>query len=395
MNHQFRADLLWLVALSALSTGCGSEGSLASSGSNDWKFEGSARPGAAGGGGARGTQAPPPGGAPGGATVSGGAGSVAGGAAAGSSTAGTSATTGGASPGGMSPGGANPGAKYHQLPNWTEPQASNPNHHGRIYFLGNAHKDENGAECTSCHGQNYEGDAGPACATCHAEWRSSCTFCHGTAGALGGAPPRGIWDETSTASLAVGRHAAHLSAGTSHPAFACTTCHEVPKDNDVDHTLGYSASTDLSTAGHHGDVVLASVVPGMTWNVDATSGAPVSARGGCVGGCHSNGRGGPPAKAAYWAGGTWASGCGNCHAARPTTGHHDHALDEGGTCANCHAGSTTTAYSGEAHLNGQTEYLGTIAGQGMTLTADANCASGVRCNGRCHGNDEGHNNKCW
>ena len=36
-----------------------------------------------------------------------------------------------------------------------------------------------------------------------------------------------------------------------------------------------------------------------------------------------------------------------------------------------------------------------VAGQGMTLTADPSCAGGVRCNGTCHGNNEGHNNQCW
>jgi predicted CxxxxCH...CXXCH cytochrome family protein len=133
----------------------------------------------------------------------------------------------------------------------------------------------------------------------------------------------------------------------------------------------------------------------MAWHVDDTSGTPVSARGSCVGGCHSDGRGGAPVKTPYWAGSSWTNSCGSCHSDRPKTGHHDHALDEGGTCASCHAGSSTNSYSVASHLNGRSDYVGTISGQGMTLTADASCASGVRCNGTCHGNDEGHNNKCW
>ena len=48
-----------------------------------------------------------------------------------------------------------------------------------------------------------------------------------------------------------------------------------------------------------------------------------------------------------------------------------------------------------AHLNGKIDYLGTVSGQGMTLKADSTCANGVRCNGTCHGNNDGHNNKCW
>lgn len=395
----------WIIALAlgvvaSLSLSCGSEGSLASSGSNDWSFDGMNLPGSRGGSSAM------PGSGTGasknGTAANGGSNNAAssGGAGANTPSAPVTGASGSVSTGpgpgtGSAGSGTGTAGRYHQLANWTEPQANNPNHHGRIYFLGNAHKDENGMECSSCHGKNYEGDAGPACATCHSEWRSSCTFCHGTAGLAGGAPPRGIWDETSTASLAVGRHAAHLSAGSSHQAFACATCHQVPQSNDVEHTLSYQASTDLSTPGHHGDVALMGAIPGMVWNVGATSGTPASTRGSCVGGCHSDGRGGPPAKTPSWAGGSWTNSCGNCHSDRPKTGHHDHALGQGGTCANCHAGSTPNAYSADLHLNGKIDYLGTVSGQGMTLTADSRCASGVRCNGTCHGNNEGHNNQCW
>jgi predicted CxxxxCH...CXXCH cytochrome family protein len=382
MKYRYMAMALGLSGFSGLALSCGSEGSLASTGSNDWSFDGSMLPGSAG---------KPPGndGGASGSSSSGG----------GSSAPGTSGSS--AAPGSSGTGQGNAGSSpasgtgYHQLANWVEPQANNPNHHGRAYFLGNAHKDENGAECTSCHGKSYEGDSGPACASCHQEWRSSCTFCHGKEGVLGGAPPRGIWDEAGPESLAVGHHAAHLTAGSSHGALPCTACHQVPGADDVEHTLGYQASMDLSTPGHHGDVDLSGALPGMTWDVGATTGMPVSARGTCVGGCHSDGRGGQPLKVPYWGGGSWSTGCGNCHSARPKTGHHDHALDEGGTCANCHSGSSASQYAIDTHLNGKLEYLGTIQGQGMTLKADPTCASGVRCNGSCHGNDEGHNNRCW
>jgi len=387
---------LGAVAVAGLSTSCGSEGSLASSGSTDWSFDGMNQAGARGGASAKSGS-----GASGSGTANGGGSPSASGGASASTPGGSAVALGGSSNSGAGTGTGTAGSptgttgRYHQLANWAGPEANNPNHHGRVYFLGNAHKDENGLVCSSCHGKSYEGDAGPACASCHSEWRSSCTFCHGTANLLGGAPPRGVWDETSTASLAVGRHSAHLSAGSSHEAFACGTCHQVPQANDVDHTLSYQASNDLSTPGHHGDVVLTSAVPGMVWNVGATSGSPVSTRGSCVGGCHSDGRGGPPAKTPSWAGGSWTNSCANCHSDRPKTGHHDHALGEGGTCANCHAGSSTNQYSAGSHLNGKVDYLGTVSGQGMTLTADASCASGVRCNGTCHGNNEGHDNKCW
>lgn len=394
-----------LLALACISWSCGSEGSLGSSGKmDDFRFDGMggqrlSQPG--GGGASSAVAAASLGGSPGTA----GAGSTspvgAGGntnpvGAAGSANpvgAGGGTVAAGGLPGMPNPPGTT-SSKYHQLANWATTAANNPNHHGRAYFLGNAHKDENGLECSSCHGKNYEGDAGPACTTCHQEWRSSCSFCHGT-GAAQINPPRGIYDETATATLAVGRHAAHLAAGSSHAAFACTTCHAMPAANDVDHTLGYKPSIDLTAPGHHGDVTLANIPAGMAWKVDATTGTPVSSRGSCVGGCHSDGRGGAPLKAPYWAGGTWTNSCANCHASQPKTGYHGHAISNGGTCANCHAGSTTTSYAAATHLDGKVQYLGTVAGQAMTLKADATCANGVRCNGTCHGNNEGHNNQCW
>ena len=414
MKHNQLMSIVRLVAFACLLSSCGSDGSLGSSGMTDWTFDGmggrsQAAAGAGSGATAGGAASPSPGagGLPGGVSGSsgtpvgsGGATSSAPGGAVGTSggatgSAGAAVAASGGAKGVAGGGGSSvPSSNYHQLANWAGDAANNPNHHGRAYFLGNAHKDENGVECTSCHGKNYEGDSGPACATCHSEWRSSCSFCHGSS-AMQVNPPRGIYDETSTATLAVGRHAAHLSAGSSHAAFACTTCHAVPNANDVDHTLGYQASADLSTPGHHGDVTLASTPSGMAWSVAGTSGSPVSARGTCVGGCHSDGRGGAPLKTPYWAGGTWTTGCANCHAAQPNTGHHNHALGQGGTCANCHSGSTATTYAAATHLDGKVEYLGTVSGQGMTLKADSTCASGVRCNGTCHGNNDGHNNQCW
>lgn|GEM_PF-6436456 len=400
MKNTYWISAVRYFALASLLASCGSDGSLGSSGMTDWTFDGMGgrRQSSGAAGAASGSNSGGPAGLTGSAGVangpSGPPGTSAGGPGTSAGGAGTSGTAGG--PTGTAGGNGTPvgSSKYHQLANWAGSASNNPNHHGRVYYLGNAHKDENGLECTSCHGKNYEGDSGPACATCHSEWRSSCSFCHGSS-AMQINPPRGIYDETSIATLAVGRHAAHLSAGTSHAAFACTTCHTVPAANDVDHTLSYQASTDLSMPGHHGDVTLTNTPPGMTWSVGATSGSPVASRGTCVGGCHSDGNGGAPLKTPYWAGATWTSGCANCHASQPKTGHHSHALSNGGTCANCHAGSTTTTYADAAHLNGKIEYLGTVSGQSMTLKADSTCASGLRCNGTCHGNNEGHNNQCW
>lgn len=403
-----RTELIKLVVVLGLALSCGSEGSLASSGSSDWTYEGTG--GTSGSSASSGTSSASGGSATGmsssgssgaqaqGATATGTTGTTGSMVPATSGAGGdTTAGTGGAAAGttGNAGSGATPAASaYHQLANWVSPEAGNPNHHGRVYFLGHAHQDENGIECTSCHGNDYEGGAAPACASCHSDWRSDCSFCHGSSSTTV-EPPGGIYDEMELTTLAVGRHAEHLSSGDSHLAFACSTCHVVPDENDVDHTLSYSPSDDLSMPGHHGDVTFSASAMGMTFNVDATTGSPVSARGTCVGACHSDGLDGQPASTPYWAGGNWNSGCGNCHSSRPNSGRHGHALDEGATCADCHSGATTNRYAADTHFNNEIDYTGTVAGQGMTLTADSSCQSGVRCNGTCHGENEGHNNRCW
>jgi len=312
---------------------------------------------------------------------------------------GASSLGGAGGKGGMSAvGGTNPGiggttattttpaTGYHTLAGWASPSGTT-SHHGTGYFLANGQKDENGMACTSCHGANFEGGSGPACASCHSTWRSTCTFCHGTSGASAPNPPYGVAGENSTSTLGVGRHTAHLTAGSSHLAFACNSCHVVPATNDITHTVHYKMSADLSTPGHHGDITFSGSGAGMTWNVAATTGTPVSARGTCSGSCHSNGRGGAPVKTPYWAGGAWTNGCGNCHATTPTSGHHNHALSNGATCADCHTGATTTSYANANHMNGTRNYNAKVAGQSMTLTASG---TSVRCNGACHGNSDGH-----
>jgi predicted CxxxxCH...CXXCH cytochrome family protein len=230
--------------------------------------------------------------------------------------------------------------------------------------------------------------------TVNAATGATCTSCHGDSGSGSPAPPLGVGGETATNTLAVGRHAAHLTASASHIAFACDTCHTVPTAGDLTHTTGYVGSTSLATAGHHGDVTFSGRGAGATWNVGATQGSPVTARGTCTGACHSNGRGGPPAVTPYWAGGTWTSGCGNCHAASPSTGRHsDHAGEL--SCTGCHPSGSST------HMNGQHDVNGTITGlpgQGggsITTTAppNANCGTRWACSGTCHG--ETHSARCW
>ena len=311
------------------------------------------------------------------------------------------------------------GGKYHLLAGWTAPKftangAVNPEHHGATYFVANQQRDPNGKFCSDCHGSDWAGGkVGVSCSNngvgCHGanpaggtagNWKA-CNFCHGNA--IHNNPPIGVGNESTTATLAVGRHDVHTSASATHIAFQCSRCHTVPATGDVSHTVQYVPSADLSTAGHHGVVTLPAPstaynsTGSMAWNVAATSGAPVTARGTCTGACHSDGRGGAPNVTPYWAGGTWTAGsCANCHAAAPSTKHHpDHlSTDNNVPCADCHPDASSAS-----HLNGLRDVKPTILGTpysgSITVTTGntSGCATGVHCSGVCH--NEAHTNRCW
>ena len=285
---------------------------------------------------------------------------------------------------------------YHDQTGWTSPKFGTQ-HHGSNWFMRNQQRDEHNAACTKCHGADLlGGTVGVSCSnsSCHGgDWKS-CDFCHGTKG-VSQAPPIGVANETATNTLGVGRHKAHLTATASHVAFACTNCHTVPPAGNIDHAMQYAYSADLTTAGHHGDVAFSGGATGMTFNVNATTGNPASARGTCIGSCHSNGRGGNPVVTPYWAGGNWTVGsCGNCHAAAPNTGRHgDHDQEIG--CTGCHP-----AASSSSHMNGTRDVLAVISGGtgGGSITTKppgttTQCTTRWACAGTCHGDN--HNNVCW
>ena len=288
---------------------------------------------------------------------------------------------------------------YHDLANWETPKGNlgttpnpNPNHHGTTYFLTNQQRDEHNTACTQCHGADLKGGtSGVSCdnTTCHgSDWRS-CTFCHGTPPSTNN-PPTGVANETTTNTLAVGRHVAHLTAGTSHVAFACAACHTVPAVGDVAHAAQYVTSANLATPGHHGDVTFTAPATGMTWNVAATVGTTpnFTARGSCVGSCHSNGRGGAPATTPYWAGGTWTAGsCTACHA-NPPSGAHSIGQHRLSGCTSCHP-----AANAATHMNGAINVNTTLTGTNMKPTwGGGNCsATQVNCTGSCHTTAS----RCW
>jgi hypothetical protein len=321
----------------------------------------------------------------------GGAGSGAGGASAGASgeagagEAGAAGAAGGEA--GAAGGGTGGATGYHTLAGWLGPRA-NADHHGRRWYLGNQQKDNNAVQCTNCHGADYNGGSvGVSCnnAACHdsKKWKA-CSFCHGTEPLM--SPPVGVYLETSTNTRAVGRHVVHLTQNPYHEPFECTTCHVVPTAGDVQHALQYVPSENLSQPGHHGDVVFSGRGAGMSFDANDTLGDPVVARGTCSGGCHSDGAGGPPKVIAYWAGGAWTPGCGNCHDASPQT--KKHGAHQNFACSTCHPIPPHAA-----HVNGKSNVLANPKLNSSVMTsygAGASvCGNKVGCTGDCHAL------KCW
>jgi len=175
----------------------------------------------------------------------------------------------------------------------------------------------------------------------------------------------------------------------------------LPAAGDVSHAIDYVPSASLDVPGHHGDVEFSGVASGMVFDVTATQGSPVTARGTCLLACHSDGRGNPPNVTPYWAGGAWKKGdCNSCHDATPTTGDHGIHHAQGG-CAVCHP-----AVPGSSHVNGvrdvKTSILGPKGGGMVALPPGgggpgAPCGNRWMCNGMCHGNNGSafHSQYCW
>ncbi|MEW6507956.1 MAG: CxxxxCH/CxxCH domain-containing protein [Bacteroidota bacterium] len=90
----------------------------------------------------------------------------------------------------------------------------------------------NMAQCTQCHGSNYEGGiVSPTCNSCHKSpaGPEACNTCHGDFGnATKIAPPRALDRSIVTTNPAVGAHSEHLYNTKIGAAVLCNECHKVP-----------------------------------------------------------------------------------------------------------------------------------------------------------------------
>jgi predicted CxxxxCH...CXXCH cytochrome family protein len=225
--------------------------------------------------------------------------------------------------------------------------------------------------CRVCHGSDFGGGAAQSCTACHrdqlgfdaSDWRTNCTFCHGTRDESWGgdlaqaAPPpsadgAGAQDPTNPS---VGAHQAHLTAGRFSAPIACEACHSVPPQTfpgSLAHVNG-TPDVEFSTTARRG---VAS--PGYA-----------GAGGTCAVYCH-----GSIAALGNRTSPAWTSegevACGVCHSLSPTSGGdfgHGFHLGRNVACEKCHVGYPLGEVVTATHVNGTFE--ATIAAGPFTRSA--------------------------
>jgi predicted CxxxxCH...CXXCH cytochrome family protein len=95
----------------------------------------------------------------------------------------------------------------------------------------------------------------------HADDATQCARCHGDPNRAGtreerAAPPTDLNGNTDSSYPGVGAHQIHLNAGSTHPAFACSECHLVPKHTEDKGHADSAAPAELTfgALATHGSV---------------------------------------------------------------------------------------------------------------------------------------------
>ena len=111
-------------------------------------------------------------------------------------------------------------------------------------YIANSHW--NLAQCSQCHGSDYEGGiVSPACTKCHTETGGpeACNTCHGNFNdPTQIAPPQALNNSTDSTYAGVGAHQNHHMVNDLMTTIACNECHIVPEKFDspghIDNTPG-------------------------------------------------------------------------------------------------------------------------------------------------------------
>ena len=234
---------------------------------------------------------------------------------------------------------------------------------------GAAANDGGLAACQACHGADLRGGmSAVSCTSCHADWETRCTFCHGGVDDASGAPPAGVGGELLRSTVAVGAHTLHGGATAIHAAWTCARCHVTP-------------SSALSPGHIDGDgraeVRFDALNPSATY-------APTTA--GCAAmHCHGDGR--TDGGAATWTTDP-AITCASCHHAATTpstafnmSGEHKlHVKSRGIACQECHS----TVVSGSSTIVGLPLHVDGVIQVALRQPGTWTPAT-KRCDPACHG----------
>ncbi|MCA9617656.1 MAG: hypothetical protein KC731_01455 [Myxococcales bacterium] len=230
--------------------------------------------------------------------------------------------------------------------------------------------------CIDCHGADLTGgDVGVSCDSCHQEgWRDNCTYCHGGADNITGAPPQDIHNDSDPSTSVFPGHTAHVTQGMIAAAMDCEQCHVKPDD--------------ALSPGH---VFVGDTTPGaaeVTFQTSLSSQGTVTQDGCANLYCHGTGRGHDGSVSQ-----TETMSCKSCHPGstgggwNAMSGEHNKHMNENVDCNDCHHATTTndTSISGlGVHVNGNVEI--DFGSNQITRTNN-------RCTGTCHG--ENHNQETW
>jgi predicted CxxxxCH...CXXCH cytochrome family protein len=173
-----------------------------------------------------------------------------------------------------------------------------------------------------------------------------CSSCHG--GRDNAAPPRAVNGETSTTNVGVGAHQAHLKKGSIAGPVACTECHVVPAEMDLEKHPAAIPAPATMTFGPLARTQGAK----PAWNHDSATCSNTYCHGATLGGTAAPT---PP----VW---TTVDGsqiqCKSCHAYSIKDLDGSHPSHKKYTCDTCHAEVTsdgTTILAPDLHVNGRTD----------------------------------------
>jgi predicted CxxxxCH...CXXCH cytochrome family protein len=145
----------------------------------------------------------------------------------------------------------------------------------------------------ACHGAELTGGTGPSCESCHAGWKTNCTFCHGGTDNTTGAPPVALDGSTQSTNSAVGAHSEHVEAGSTHAAWGCDLCHR-----DYDSALSAGHLSDGA-----GDLQFTGLAAGTSYDTGSATCSNVY--------CHGSGK--PDATGSV----VWTAAINDCDACHP------------------------------------------------------------------------------